>query len=226
MSRAGVLATLLLAGCGAQPEPACHEALVPAYVSSDALLRLAEQTSLPSLLVVNPASGPGEAPDAGYRRAIAAAQDRGARILGYVPTAWGARPHVDVTRDIERYRAWYAVDGVFFDEAAHDEGGLAHYRALAADARAAGARLVTLNPGVVPARGYFDLADVVVVFEGSYADYRAWQEPAWVTDLGAAHLVYAAPPARARATHAARTYLTTGTLPHPWGTVVTPRTCA
>lgn len=225
MSRAGVIATVLLAGCAAQPDRACHDALVPAYVSADALLRLARQPSLPSLLVVNPASGPGSAADAGYRRAITAAQDRGASILGYVPTAWGARPRADVQRDVERYRAWYGVDGVFLDEAAHDDARLAHYRALADDARRSGAVVVVLNPGVVPARGYFDVADVVVVFEGTYADFRAWEEPDWVADLDRAHLVYAAPPAGAGATHPARTYVTTGTLPHPWGMVVTPRAC-
>lgn len=226
MSRAGVIATVLLAGCAAQPKPACHDALVPAYVSADALLRLVERASLPSLLVVNPASGPGGAPDAGYRRAIAAAQEHDARVLGYVPTAWGARSAADVKRDIERYREWYAVDGVFLDEAAHDDARLEHYRALASEAREAGARVVVVNPGMVPARGYFDVADIVVVFEGSYADYRAWQPPGWVEDLDAAHLVYAAPPDRTRATPGTRTYLTTSTLPHPWGTVVTPRACA
>ena len=39
-----------------------------------------------------------------YRRAIAAAQAGGARVLGYVPTAWGARPAAEVEADIDRYR--------------------------------------------------------------------------------------------------------------------------
>jgi hypothetical protein len=227
MTRAGVLATVALAGCAASPEPACQDALVPAYVSAASLVRLAEHGPLPSLLVVNPASGPGGAPDADFRRAISAVQAGGARALGYVSTDWGARPRAAVDADIEHFRAWYGVDGIFLDEAAHDAGRLEHYRALAADARSAGAGMVVLNPGVVPARAYFDVADVVVVFEGAYADYRGWHAPDWVASARTAHLVYGAPPDEAvAARNGAYLYVTTGTLPHPWGTVVTPKGCA
>lgn len=227
MSRAGLLATVALAGCAGSPGPPCQDALVPAYVSAASLLRLADHGPLPSLLVVNPASGPGGAPDAGFRRAISAARADGARTLGYVPTDWGARPRAAVDADIERFRAWYGVDGIFLDEAAHGEDRLEHYRALAADARSAGARVVVLNPGVVPAREYFDVADVVVVFEGAYADYRGWNAPDWLDPARTAHLVYGAPPDKAvAAREGAYVYVTTGTLPHPWGTVVTPKACA
>ena len=45
--------------------------------------------------------------------------------------------------------------------------------ALADHARAGAERTVVLNPGVVPDRGYFDVADVVVTFEGAYRAVRA-----------------------------------------------------
>ena len=47
---------------------------------------------------------------------------------------------------------------------------------------------------MVPARGYFDLADLVVTYEGPFADYarRLAGEPEWVRDEPTAHLVYAA----------------------------------
>ncbi|MBE2319512.1 spherulation-specific family 4 protein [Solirubrobacter sp. CPCC 204708] len=222
MSRAGVLATVVLAGCGAQPDPVCPEPLVPAYVSADEFLRIAERAPLPRLLVVNPASGPGTEAEPAFRRAIATAQANGARVLGYVATRWGARPRAEVARDVRRYRAWYGIDGIFLDEAGDDEPRIDQYRALAADARAAGADFLVLNPGVVPARAYFELADVVVTFEGSYADYRRWHPPAWLDSERTAHLVYAAPQAADVPPNA---YLTTGTLPHPWGTVTRPRAC-
>ncbi|MDA0168025.1 spherulation-specific family 4 protein [Solirubrobacter taibaiensis] len=224
MSRAGVLATVVLAGCGAQPDRVCREPLVPAYVSADAFLRLAERAPLPALLVVNPASGPGSAADRRFGRAIATAQANGARVLGYVPTQWGARSRADIARDVERYRTWYGIDGIFLDEAAGDADRVEQYRALAADARAAGATVLVLNPGVVPARAYFDLADIVVTFEGSYTDYLAWRPPAWLRLQRTAHLVYAAPPTSA-VDVPPNAYLTTGTLPHPWGTVTRPRAC-
>ena len=83
-----------------------------------------------------------------------------------------------------------------------------------------------MNPGVPPARGYFDLADVVVTFEGTYADYAPAVDrmPDWVRRLPRgqiAHLVYGA--SREQALDAIRNpgeagyvYATSGTMPDPW----------
>ena len=53
----------------------------------------------------------------------------------------------------------------------------------------------------MPARGYFDLADLVVTYEGPFADYatRLAQAPDWLRDSAdrTAHLVYAASLAQA-----------------------------
>jgi hypothetical protein len=57
---------------------------------------------------------------------------------------------------------------------------------------------VVLNPGVVPARGYFDLADIVVTFEGPVDGYAGA-----VRRMPAAGYFYA----------------TSGTLPDPWSAV-------
>jgi len=233
MSRAGVIAsaaasTLLLAGCGAQREPACPRTVVPAYLPPEELLRLVERSPLPWLLVVNPASGPGAAPDGDYRRTIDAAQEHGARVLGYVPTGWSARPRADAAADAERYRSWYGVDCVFIDEVARGEEALGYYRALGRAARAAGARIVVLNPGLVPARGYFDVADVIVTFEGPFSEYREQVrgQPDWLKRIDparTAHLIYAASREQAASAlerpSSGHVYLTSGTLPHPWGTV-------
>jgi Spherulation-specific family 4 len=214
--RVGVIAagTLLLAAALAgDRSSACPATVVPAYLPPDELSRLAARSSLPWLLVVNPDNGPGTVADVRYRRAVPAARAAGARVLGYVATTWGTRPAEAVKADIEHYRAWYAVDGIFFDEAAADESALPYYRALAT-----GTGVVVLNPGVVPARGYFDIADVVVTFEGSFASYAERDEPRWLARERTAHLVYAAP----RPEAAGRVYMTTGELPNPWATVATP----
>jgi hypothetical protein len=88
---------------------------------------------------------------------------------------------------------------------------------------------VVLNPGVVPAREYFDLADVIVTFEGPYAAYGPAMEatPEWVRDQPpgrVAHLVYDASRQQAMATvshpqKAGYVYATSGSLPDPWRTV-------
>ena len=118
------------------------------------------------MIVVNPANGAGPAADPDYRRAIGAVQAHGRRVLGYVPTTWGARSLEAAVAESDRYRRWYGVDGIFADEVASDPRELPYYRTLSRQARAAGAGLVVLNPGAVPDPGYFDIADVIVPMRG------------------------------------------------------------
>lgn len=233
VSRAGVIVsaaagTLLLAGVlagrdGERRTP-CPGSLVPAYLYPDELLRLTERSPLPRMIVVNPANGAGPAADPDYRRAIGAVQARGVRVLGYVPTTWGARSLEASVAESDRYRRWYGVDGIFADEAASDPRELPYYRTLSRQARAAGAGLVVLNPGAVPDPGYFDIADVIVTYEGSAGDYEPAAQPSWPERARTAHLVYGA--TREQALAALRPgapagffYATSGSLPHPWGTV-------
>lgn len=223
-----VVAVLLPAERDADEAPGCRMLLIPAYVPPDRVLELV-RTVRPHLIVINPASGPGTAPVEAYRETVRAAQGAGGRVLGYVPTGYGTRAAGEVQADIDRYASWYATDGVFFDEAAAAASQLPYYRALSEHARAGGQRLVVLNPGMVPDRGYFDVADVIVTFEGPYERYAATRDrvPAWVRALGPDHkavLVYGASRDQAAdvvasANDAGYVYVTSGTLPHPWGTV-------
>ena len=203
----------------------CRSTLIPAYLAAGDLARIADRPATGRVAVVNPHNGPGEAARRSYRAAVAALQLGGTRVLGYVHTGYGARPAAAVIADATRYRAWYGVDGVFLDETAEDDARLPYYRALAAEARATGLRIVALNPGTVPARGYFDVGDIVVTFEGPYAAYGAATRatPDWLRDVSpakVAHLVYDATPAEAfRAVGedgAGFLYATSGELPDPW----------
>jgi hypothetical protein len=206
----------------------CRTTFIPAYMPPDGLARLAQRPLPGRVVIINPSNGPGDALEPAYRDTVAAAQRAGTRVLGYVHTGYGSRDAATATADVARYRSWYGVDGIFFDEAAHDDARLAYYRTLAADARAAGARLVAVNPGTVPARGYFDVADIVVTFEGAYSDYAPAVQamPAWVRELPGgrvANLVYDA--SREQALQAAGDraagflYATSSTLPNPWSTL-------
>jgi hypothetical protein len=219
---AALVAFALGAALGSEARVSCRPALVPAYVEPAALRALAGRPASAELVVVNPASGPGERPDPAYRAAVRALQRRGSRVLGYVATDYGRRGRAAVQADVERFAAWYGVDGIFLDEAAAGEELLAHYAALARHARATGPRLVVLNPGVVPARGYLDLADVVVTFEGAYRDYApALARMPRLAPERTAHLVYAATPEQAarvaEQAAAGHLYATPGALPNPWG---------
>jgi hypothetical protein len=224
-----VLVTLLTTR-GAERRAICRTTLIPAYVPPHALVELVRASSRPRLLVINPSNGPGAQAVPAYRAAVRTAQRAGARVLGYVHTTYGGRPAAEVMADIDRYTSWYGVDGVFLDEAASDVARVGYYAALGRHVRAGDAhRVVVLNPGVVPAREYFDLADVIVTFEGPYAAYGAAMDatPDWVRDQPpgrVAHLVYDASreQALAAASHpqqAGYVYATSGSMPDPWRTV-------
>jgi hypothetical protein len=203
----------------------CRGVLIPAYLPAAGLATIAEHPMGGDVVVVNPTNGPGPAPEPGFRSAIAALQRSGARVLGYVHTGWGGRDAAAVLQDTRRYRSWYGVDGVVLDEAAEDDARLPYYRALAAETRASGLRIVALNPGTVPARGYFDVGDIVVSFEGPYAAYADALSamPEWMADVPrarVAHLIYGATRedalAAAAAADAGFVYATSGGLPDPW----------
>jgi hypothetical protein len=224
-----ILVITVVAALAADPPEPCRSTLIPAYVPAAGLAQLANDAEPGRSVILNPASGPGAAEQADYRQATAAAQKAGTKVLGYVPTGYGARDPATVRADVERYRTWYGVDGIFLDETAHDEAHLAYYHALTRDLRAAGIKTIAINPGVVPTPGYFGLADVVVTYEGPYAGYAAAQRatPAWVRDQPReriAHLVYGATGKQAEAVvkadaYAGHVYVTDGVLPHPWGSL-------
>ncbi len=221
------VATLALTGVvwNRTPEQTagCLGTLTPAYLQADGIQALTDGAHGPLLLILNPHSGPGQSASGAYRRAVERAQAGGTRVLGYVATTFGARPAADIEADAGRYRDWYGIDGIFLDEVAGDTDSLAYYRALSRSIDG----LLVLNPGTVPAREYFALADMVVTFEGPFSAYAATlaKEPGWLREIPPAkiaHLVYAASRPQAVSLFAgpARSgslYVTSGVLPDPWG---------
>lgn len=205
--------------------------LVPLYVHplvDPAAWRVLEGAGTPLYgVVVNVADGPGVRSDPVFAAATGRLRGAGVRLLGYVDTRYGERPRGAVLRDLHRHRAWYGTDGVFFDRVASDGGRLPHYRWLARAARMRGSRTVVLNPGVHPDPGYAGVADLLVTFEGSWADYRAAEVPAWTSGHPAerfCHLVYDVPGdvgeravARTAATRGAAVHCAVpGGPPNPW----------
>ncbi|HMJ33066.1 MAG TPA: spherulation-specific family 4 protein [Baekduia sp.] len=222
-----VLVTLVV-GRGSERRASCRAALIPAYLPPRGIADLVRSTNRPRIVVINPNNGPGLAEHEAYRRAVREVRATGTRVLGYVATGYAARPAGDVVADVDRYLSWYGVDGIFFDEAASGEAALPYYAALARHVRSGADRLVVVNPGVAPARGYFDVADVVVTFEGAYVEYGAAVRamPDWLRQEPpgrVAHLVYGASRAealRAVADGAAGyVYATSGAMPNPWRTL-------
>ncbi|MFD9035744.1 spherulation-specific family 4 protein [Streptomyces sp. NPDC059567] len=170
----------------------------------------------PSLygVVLNPASGAGQSRDPAFAAVAERLRAAGARVLGYVDTAYGRRPHGEVVAELLRHRDWYGTDGAFLDQVPTAPEAIDHFRRIGVAARAAGARTLVLNHGAHPDPGYAALADLLVTFEGPWDSYRALDLP--VADHYC-HLVYAAPHGALPTT---RVHCSVpGTGAHPWGTL-------
>jgi hypothetical protein len=180
-----------------------------------------------SLLVVNPANGPGAAADVNYLSVLRALGPHGPRVYGYVDTDYGSRPVATIMAESRKHRRWYGVSGIFLDQTAPDAGHLPYYERLVSALHAAGFT-VALNPGQPDIdRKYVELADQVVTFEGPLDSYRRQNFPAWTHDYPAErywHLVYDVPTAEAmheviraaRAHGAGLVYVTDRSMPNPW----------
>lgn len=227
--RFALLMALAMSAACSGSSPPCLQIALPAYFppgDADTWKALAGSGGNVSLAVVNPDSGPGAQADPRFVARVAELRRAGLHVLGYVHTSYGRRPAQAVLTDVKRYRDWYRVSDVFFDEAASDPAQLAQYRVYSQQVRRAGG-LVVLNPGTVPDRGYGALADVLLTFEGSAAQYRNIPaEPAWLAALPRGqvwHLVHSTPAGDtdrvlelARKRGAGRVYVTDARLPQPW----------
>lgn len=173
-----------------------------------------------AVAIMNPASGPGSAPDPNYVKALeycarvspmvmqAGGAPVGVPVVGYVATTYGARPIELVKADIDRYYRWYSVRGIFLDEMSNDAASKAYYRQLYAHIKAKAdpwlaqprGTLVVGNPGAAATTAWQVtapvVADVLVTFEGSGESYLRWTPPLWMTQAGSApasafaHLVH------------------------------------
>ncbi|KDQ70546.1 spherulation-specific family 4 protein [Streptomyces halstedii] len=205
--------------------------LVPLYVhpaeDPGAWHRLIAAARRTYAVVLNPASGPGTAPDPAYVSAAAALRSAGAHVLGYVDTDYGERPPSEVADEVAKHRDWYQADGCFLDRTPSGAAELPTCRRLVRRIRRSGVPLVALNPGVHPAPGYIRAADLVVTFEGHWSTYvSAFSRPEWAVRQPPdrfCHLVYGVPAAliplavrTARERGAAVSGPVTGELPNPW----------
>lgn len=209
------------------PAPVCRKLAVPSYFLPGALWDTALAAS-PTVryLILNPASGPGTVPDAAYASTVRQAQAKSVSVLGYVDTAYGRRASALVEDEIDLYRDWYGVDGIFLDQVSGAVRDLSYYRAIASRVRQQAGAVLSLNSGTYPDQSYAKLADVLVTFEGNDGEYQRLQIPQWAANYPGErfwHLIYATPPQNlaavlglARARGVGNVYVTDGELENPW----------
>lgn len=235
LTRAVASALLAWAALAAWPAHALG-LLVPPYfhpaAAGTAWQRLAAIAArVPTVAIVNPDSGPGAANDPAYGEAIRQLRAGGGKAVGYVSTRYARRPLREVVADINRYRAFYPLDGFFIDEmtADADAAHLQYYQSVYAYIKALDpSHTVVGNPGTIVAEAYVSLpaADTVVVFEGDAAAFAAYAPQDWMSRHGPerfAYLLHGTDPARlgslarkAAGHRAGYLYITDDVLPNPW----------
>ena len=136
-------------------------------------------STVPTVVIVNPGSGPGITVDGNYTAAIQRISATGALCAGYVSTAYGARSSADVIADLVAWQLNYPeVSAIFWDEmsATDTPEAVAYYVDITTVARSMGFSLVIGNPGTdLPTRYYQDdVADNMLVWETGTYPTEAW----------------------------------------------------
>lgn len=122
--------------------------------------------SVPIIAIVNPDNGPGFW-DPAYVFGIKKLQSAGIPTLGYVYTKYGARDMSEITANIDSYKKWYGVNGIFFDEMAHVSGKEDYYLHLSNYAKSIGLNFTIGNPGKDISSSYLGTVDNIVIYEHS-----------------------------------------------------------
>jgi hypothetical protein len=102
--------------------------IIPSYIypanifSGDtvyhSIANLAKQYhTIPVIVILNPASGPGTVADGNYTGAIELLQGAGVKVFGYIHTTSASRAIVSVISDVATWKTLYpAIDGIWVDE--------------------------------------------------------------------------------------------------------------
>ena len=118
--------------------------------------------SIPMVVIVNPDNGPG-IKNSDYTVGIKNLQSAGIIVLGYVYT--GSTDMDTITTQIDSYKNWYHVNGIFFDQMYNEKGYEAYYRHLSSYARNLGLNMTVGNPGIDTIPSYVGTVDNMVIHD-------------------------------------------------------------
>ena len=231
-----VLFVYSLAGKSAILRAADLEIVVPAYfypsAGSDWNDLVAAADDVPITAIMNPFNGPGNSRDNNYVSAVNGLRSAGGRVIGYVYSSYSERPLQQVLDDIDRYREWYGVDGIFVDEMANTGPAerLNYYRDIYNHVKSINPNWEVMgNPGTATIEQYltWPTADRLMVFENVGASYPSYVPSSWNFNYDRSkfvHLVHSEPSLAdmrdylnlAVARNALGIYVTDDVLANPW----------
>lgn len=143
--------------------------------------------------IMNPASGSGSAANGDYIAAVNTFRAAGGKVIGYVPTNYGARAQADVLAEVGNYKNFYNIDGIFLDEMSNQASNLGYYQSVYGSIKDINnSYSVFGNAGTNTLEAYLTAADVLVTFENQ-TGYDTYVTDAWTQNYAAdrfAHLIY------------------------------------
>jgi hypothetical protein len=117
------------------------------------------------VVIINPDNGPGLSQDPNYVTGVNNLRAAGVIVLGYDHTSYAARPLSVVIADVNSYKAWYNLSGIFFDEMSNVPGNENYYSTLNQYAKSVGLPFTVGNPGGTVPASFQGTMDVIVTYE-------------------------------------------------------------
>lgn len=187
--------------------------------------------TVPTIVALNPSSGPGATTDGNYTAAIQRLRGAGAMVIGYVSTDYTNHALATVKAEVDAWMSLYPdIQGIFFDEFANtdDAATTSYYEELTTYCHQRGLFSVGNAGAGVPARFFESItADVIVIwesssmpseatlkgdFDGGYADFDTRRRAAIVYDQSS----FSTGDTDLIAKYCGYLYLTDDTAPNPW----------
>jgi hypothetical protein len=118
-------------------------------------------------VVINPGSGVGSSKDSNYVTGINNLKGSGIKVGGYVYTSYGSRDPNVIKAEIDNYKLWYGVDGIFFDEMSNVIGKEQYYKDLTAYVKSKGMTFTIGNPGTSTLQSFVGSVDTILIYESA-----------------------------------------------------------
>lgn len=144
--------------------------MIPLYTYPGSTWTQTEQVKssypgVPVVAIINPNNGPGSSSDSNYVSGVQQLQAAGVVVLGYVHTSYGSRSTSTLESEINEYKNWYHVNGIFFDEMANTAGYQTYYSNLSSYVKSNGMTMTVGNPGTSTISSYVSTMDNLIIYE-------------------------------------------------------------
>jgi len=133
--------------------------------------------SVPIIAIINPDSGPGTK-DTNYVSGVQKLQSSGIKVIGYIYTA--NIGYDAITHDIDEYKNWYNVNGIFFDQMSNARGNETFFAHLTNYSKSIGLNFTVGNPGIDTIPSYIGTVNNMVTYDNPdlplLSDFEGWHK--------------------------------------------------